>query len=198
MKRHIKSSNQVVPEIFIEVTADHPILHVTHFDDDHVAATVDLSKYDLPDRPVISKDRNKVTQWMIDDFDGFVEDVELLCEEDYGLMLIYQNESNDNSHYYSYLATDEDGTVIAKLRLRLRISNHRPKRSKAQESHKKEELQSEKLHELLDEDQILKLRNYTKVIVVNNEIYDSYSEAFERVNDVIAHAVEVMKRGRHQ
>lgn len=197
MKRYIKTSNQSVPEILIEVTTDHPIFYLGDLDGDHIAATVDLSKYDLPNRPVISKDKNKVTQWMIDDFDGFVEDVELLCEEDYGLILVYQNESDDNSHYYSYLATDEHGNVIVKLRLRLRISNHRPKRSKAQKSHKKEELQSEKLHELLDENQILKLNNYTKVIVVNDEVYDSYREAFERVNDILAHAVEVMK-GEHQ
>lgn len=72
MKRYIKSPNQFVPEIVIEVTTDHPILHVTHFDDDHVAATVDLSKYDLPDRPVISKDKNRITQHMIDDFEAFV------------------------------------------------------------------------------------------------------------------------------
>lgn len=190
MKRHLKN----IPELTITVTADHPIFYLGDLDGDHISATVDLSRYNLPNRPVISKDKNKVTQWMIDDFDGFVEDVELLCEEDYGLVLVYQNESDDNSHYYSYLATDEEGNVIAKLRLRLRISNHPPKSSKAQKAHKKEELQSEKLNELLDENQILKLHNYTKIIIVNDEVFDSYREAFDRANDVIGHAVEVMKR----
>lgn len=194
MKRYIKTSDQSVPEILIEVTTDHPILHVTHFDDDHVTASVDLSTRDWPDRPLISKDRNRITQHMIDDYEGFVEDVELICEEDFGLILTYENTSDDLSHYYNYLATDEDGNVIVKLRLRLRISNHPPKRSKKQKQHKDEELSSEKLHELLTEEEIKSLTKYTKIITVNDETYSSYRAAYNDVRDIIAHAVEVMKR----
>lgn len=192
MKKYIK--NNQVPELVITVTTDHPLLHIDQFDDDYVFSTVDLSKYDLPDRPVISKDRNRVTQHMIDDFEGFVEDVELLCEEDYGLVLTYENTSDDHSHYYNYLATDEEGNIVMRLRLRLRISNHPPKRSKQQKAHKSDELNSPKLHELLDEESIKNLTKYTKIITVNDETYPSYRAAFQDVNQIIEHAVEVMTR----
>lgn len=84
--------------------------------------------------------------------------------------------------------------MIIKLRLRLRISNHAPRRSKQQKAHKNEELDSNKLHELLDEESIKNLTKYTKIITVNDETYISYRAAFNDVNHIIEHAVEVMKK----
>ena len=187
MKRYIHPIT-----INIDVFVDHLLLHVDDFS--KITATIDRSEYNLPSRPIIVKDRNRVEGWMINDFEAFVEDVEDLCEHRHGLILTYKNVSDYNSHYYNYLATDKEGNIITKIRLRLRIADHDPKRSKEQKKHKKEELNSERLNELLTKEQISDLTTYTKIITVNDSIYDSYEDAFDDVNKILKHAVEVMRR----
>lgn len=186
-----RSAHGSHPILDIEVYTDHPIFHCT---DSDIAAAIDLSKYQLPQGPVIAKKKAQVTGHMVDDFDSFAERVEDLCEEEYGLILTYRNISDDHSHYYNFLATDADGNIIVDIRLRLRISNHRPKKSKAQKAHKDDELASARLHELLSDYDISKLTKYPKIIVINNERFASYEDAFEAVNDIIAEAVEVMRK----
>lgn len=171
---------------------DHLLLHVDDFS--KITATIDRSEYNLPNRPIIVKDRNRVEGWMINDFEAFVEDAEDLCEHRHDLILTYKNVSDYNSHYYNYLATDKEGNVIAKIRLRLRIADHDPKRSKEQKQHKKEELDSGKLNELLTKEQIKDLTSYTKIITVNDSKYDSYEEAFSDVYNILERAVNVMKK----
>lgn len=187
MKRYI---NELPVVIDVEISVDHPILHV---ENSYVAASVDLSEFDLPNGPVISKNKKYITQVMVDDFESFMDYVEILCEETYGLIGVYKHVSSDHSHYYNYLAKDNNGNIIVKLRLRLRISNHLAKRSKSQKWNKKNELNSEKLHELLSDEEIAKLDVYPKSIIINSEVFDSYESAMKRVNSVISHAVEVMK-----
>ena len=190
MKRYLNSDSYV--SIDIEIFVDHPILHLDT-QDPHVVASADISKYGFPNRPVISKDKNRIEGWMIDDFDAFMDDIEILCEEDYNLIGTYKRVSKDNSHYYNYLATDSEGRIIVDLRLRLRISNHEPVRTKRQQHNKKEELNFEKLHHLLNDQDISRLKNYSISIVVNDERYDNYEEAFADVNAIVQDAVTKMK-----
>lgn len=166
---------------------------VTYSIDAEIAAS-DISRFKLPEGPVISDNREELTQQMIDDFEAFMDDVEILCEENYGLIGTYKNISNDHSHYYNYLAKDENGNIIVRFRLRLRASNHLPKRTKQQQQNKKAELQSEKLRSLLDDSQIKKLRPHTLIITINDKRVPSYQAAFEQIDEVIGHAVEIMTR----
>lgn len=191
MKIYIKNSNSNSPILDVEVIAYHPIFD--DIDDPEIAAAEDISP-SLSDRPVISKDKNKIKQWMVDDFAAFVENIECLCEQKYKLIGTYKNSSKDNSYYYNYLAQDDKGNIIIDCRLRLRISNHDAHSTKGQQRNKNSELNSEKLHELLTQQQIDKLNPYTKVIVVNDEVFNSYDEAYFHAIDVIEHAVKVMKR----
>lgn len=190
MKIYIKSSKSNSFILDIEVTTYSPIL--TSDSESEIAASSEAPN--LPKRPVISKDKNKIKQWMIDDFASFVESVESLCEQKYKLVGTYKNASKDNSYYYNYLAQDDAGNIIIDCRLRLRISNHDAHSTKEQQHNKKSELNSERLHELLTQQQIDKLTPYAKVIVINDEIFDDYDEAYFHVVDVIDHAVKVMKR----
>lgn len=205
MKRYIHAtSNQntsidelsIPIRIDIEVIADHLIFHEGAETDPIVAAKIiaDAAKYNIPTGPVISKYKARVTQRMVDDFNEFVEIIEDLCETKYGLIMTYQNTSEDHSHYYNYLVTDDHGNIIVDFRLRLRVSNHPPKKSKEQKEHKKEELASDKLHELLTQSEIDKLTKYPKIITVNDELYDSYEQAFEDVDAILADAAKKMKK----
>lgn len=190
MKRYIKETNMLPIVVNIDVIADHPILDPNYT----VAASEHLPKNPLPSGPVISKDRNRITQRMIDDFESFMDNIEWLCEETYGLIGTYKNVSEDHSHYYNYLAADEDGNIIVKFRLRLRISNHKAKRTEQQQRNKKEETESARLKELLTDEQIKKLRSYAKLITVNDEEYSSYEDAFDDIDNIVGDAVEVMTR----
>lgn len=177
----------------VVVEAYHPILDESLLNSE-VVATRDLSDYSIPSGPVISMYKERVTQKMKNDFEAFMEDVEIFCETNCNLIGTYKNVSDDDSYYYNYLATDDEGNIIVKFRLRLRISNHDPKRSKEQKAHKDEETDSEILKDLLSPDQISKLKAYTKLITVNDSEYTNYESAAEDVFDTIESAVECMKR----
>ena len=191
MKRYIKNASTDPVIVDIEIFAGHPILD----NEGEIAASSDDKYYaNLPTGPVISKDRNRITQHMIDDFEGFVETIESVCEEKYGLILTYKNVSNDHSHYYNYLAADSKGNIILEFRLRLRISNHPAHRTKEQQANKKEELASEELHRLLSQHDINKLTTYVKVITVNDEKFQTYEAALDDTMEIIDETVKVMKR----
>lgn len=158
-----------------------------------IAASRDLSKYELPEGPVIEKTRNLITSKMETDFESCMEAVEDFCEENMKLIGTYKNVSSDNSYYYNYLATDENGDIIIDYRMRLRISNHPASRTAEQKKHKKEELNSSKLNDMLTYEQIRKLRKYPVTIIVNSEKFDNYGIAINFILDDIEDAVDVMK-----
>lgn len=127
----------------IEAFVDHLFFHDEYFSNE-IVAVYDPKDFSLPTQPVIAKDKERIKSWMVDDFEAFVSDIETLCEVNYNLVLTYTSVSENHSHCYNYLAKDSEGNAIAKFRLRLRISNHSPKRSPSQKHNKKEELMSEK------------------------------------------------------
>lgn len=187
----LASQDKIPPlQLNIDIYADHPIFH----DKLDIAAAVDPKDYNVPKGPVISKEKNKVTQWMINDFESFMDRVEWLCEEHLGLICTYKHVSNDHSHYYNYIAKDDKGNVIVNIRLRLRISNHPAKRTSSSQQQKKDEINSEKLQEMFSKQQISKMDPYPKVIIVNDDIYNDYDEAFADVEQQIEGAVIKMKK----
>ena len=175
------------------VYTDHPILHEDAEIEISAASKEDV-RNKLPKGPVISKDRKRITRLMIDEYESFVQRIEDTCEEVYDLVGTYTNESDDLSHYYNYLVRNAEGNIIAKFRIRLRISNHEPKRTKQQQHNKKEELNSEKLHELLSEQQISKMNPYPILVVVNDETFKSYEDAFDMIDERLQRAIEIARR----
>ena len=194
MKIYVKSSTYDIHPVIVdmEVVTYHPILDVDT-SDFKIASTIDLSKYKLPKGRVIAKEKHRITQRMIEEFEEFMEFVEDYCEYTCKLIGTYKNVSNDHSHYYNYLATTDSGEIIIDYRLRLRISNHEPHSTKQQKANKKKELESEILHKLFDEQEIGKLTSYPKIITINDEKYKDYKEAMEEVVEIIDEAVKVMK-----
>lgn len=192
MKIYAKKLDSIPLEFNVIVDIDSSLIY--GFLDANIEGSIDLSDFNLPEGPVISKDRKRITQQMINDFECFVDDVETLCELNYGLEVTYTNISPDHSHYYNFLAKDADGNIIARFRFRLRISNHKAHRTKQQTQNKKSEINSPRLHELLTEEQISKLRVRSEDIVINDDYFDNYTEAFEYVDSVIRRSVEVITR----
>lgn len=197
MKRQLRTASLPIV-INIDVIADHPLFHIDEnllSDSDSVAASVDISNYDIPTRQVIARDKEKIEQWMIDDFEAFVDSIESLCETEYGLELVYENESDDLSHYYSYLAKDDDSEIIAKIRIKLRISNHPPKRGSGQKQLKKKEQKFvEEWVKLNTKEKVNSIDAHPIILTVNNIAFDSYEEAFYRADKLISKGVEVLKR----
>lgn len=194
MKIYVKSTEDIIKPVIInmEVITYHPILDVDT-SDLRVASSIDLSEYKLPKGRVISKEKNRVTQLMVDEFEEFMEFVEDYCEYHCKLFGTYKHVSDDHSHYYNYIATDRNGDAIVDYRLRLRISNHAPHSTKQQKANKKKEVESEILHKLFTEQEIDRLTPYPKIITINDERYRNYNEAMEEVVEIIDNAVAVMR-----
>ena len=145
----------------------------------------------IPEGEVIPGDKNAIiSEQVLADYDDFIESIEDLLIDNYNLELTYFNDSDDHSYYYNFLAKDGSGEVILKFRLRLRISNHKAHRNKAQQSHKKDELNSP---ELLKFTHGKSLIPYAKQIMINNKIYDSYMDAIEDIDDQVNGWVKKMK-----
>ena len=186
MKKYIKNNVYVID---VEVTAYHPLFSFM----EDIAASRDLSKYEIPTGPVIAKDKKRITDRMEIEFESCMITVEDFCQENLGLIGTYKNVSQDNSYYYNYLATDEDHNIIIDYRMRLRISNHPASSTPEQRQHKKNEEKSPKLNDLLTYEQIKKLRKYYVNIIVNDETFDTWGKAINGILDDIEAAVEVMK-----
>lgn len=186
MKRYIND----VKSFDIYVDIEYPLAYL---DFDEICSSIDLDMYDIPSGVVISRLKDNSSQ-ALEDYDAFVENIEDLLIDVYGLELTYFNDSDDNSRYYNFLAKDSSGNIKFRFRLRLRISNHSSHRTKEQIHNKKEELDSPELKRLLTEDQIRKLQPYFKSIIVNDERYSSYEEAYLDINDKIENWVRIMTR----
>lgn len=195
MKRYIRSQSIEPLEINIDVFVESPFINPEELNQ-YIAAAYNADDFNIPEGPVISRDKNRITQQMISDYESFIDDVETLCEVNYGLILTYENESEDHSHYYTYLVKDDNGNIVARVRFRLRVSNHPAHRTERQKQNKKAEVESPKLKELLTDEQIRKMRSYSKEVVVNDSTFDSYHAAFDHVDKLIEHAIDVVKNKR--
>ena len=180
MKRVI--NNKIEKEFIIEV-----ILTETQ---DVAAAT--YRGFSVPDGPVIDGTKGVVlSAQVIADYEAFIVSIEDLCTEYYGLKIIYQNASEDYSHYYSFLATDDEGNVKLKFRLRLRVSNHPAHRSKLSQKHKKEETQSPEYKKYVVGKPPQPL---FRQILVNNQEYSNYVQAFADICNILDECMETLSK----
>ena len=187
MKRLIKDKNCLEFDICVEVYVDETIFLIE-------GSTVDTSKFNIPSGPVISKFADKIGSQMVVDYDTFVENISDFIEDNLGLELIYTSASKNNSRYFSFIARDDDGNIYLRFRLRLRISNHNPHSTKQQNALKKREEEEILKQGKLTEYQLRKMQKLTKSIIVNNETYNSYEDAFIDIASQAEEWVDKMKR----
>lgn len=147
----------------------------------------------IPDGDLMPETKDELpTDQMIADYEDFIEAIEDLLQDHYGLILVYKSKSEDYSKYYNFLACDKDGVVLFRFRLRLRVSTHDAHRTKQSQKHKKEEEHSEKLLELLDGRPLPKA--YPKTVIVNRKTFTSYEEAFVTIDNDVKRWINVMIR----
>lgn len=152
-------------------------------------AAASYGKYNLPNGPVIPGDKGiKLDPQEEADYYAFIENIEDLLE-DSGLQIIYKENSTNYSKYYSCLANDDKGNSLFKFRLRLRISNHEPHRTNRQRANKAAEKKA--VEPYLNGKHPSTL---TKIIVVNNQKYSTYLDAFMYIYDEVNRWLEIMRR----
>ena len=146
----------------------------------------------IPDGEVIPGQKDAIiSEQVLADYDSFVESIEDLLIDVYNLELTYYDNSENNSNYYNFLAKDKSGIVKIKIRLRLRISNHKAHRSEMSQKHKSEELNSPELIKYTNKRSTIP---YAKNVIVNDESYNSYLDAVIDIDEKIQHWVDVMTR----
>lgn len=173
---------------------DVSVMIVPKYTIDEIAAA-SYKGFNIPDGEVISGIKGAIIAGQIEnDYEAFIQSLEDLLTEYYGLILTYASKSEDHSHYYNFLAKDpKTGNVLFRFRLRLRISNHPAHRSKESQIHKQEEENTDRYKELT-KDITKDPRPYVKYITVNKEIYDTYELAFIDIDRQVAEWVSVMQR----
>lgn len=190
MERYTRSeiSNKIPMEFDIEVNI------IPKYTTDEIKSAM-YKGFEIPDGEVISGIKNAIITDQIEaDYNAFIESVEDLLMEYYGLELFYENVSPDYSHYYSFLAKDKaTGEVYFRFRLRFRISNHPAHKSGASQKHKREETKTDRYKELT-KDISKDPRPYSKSITVNKELYSSYEAAFIDIDKQVEEWVTTMKK----
>ena len=122
------------------------------------------------------------------DYNDFLESVEDYLTDAYNLTVYYKHKSKYRSMYFGMLAKDSDGNILFRFGLKLRISNHDSRRSKASQQQK----QLEKHAIVKQYGKIPKA--IVKSITVNNEKFDNYLDVIIYIDDVIDVIMAKMQR----
>lgn len=175
-KRHIS----IIVEIDINDPTSEPVAAATY------------KGFYIPEGPLLPEEKGAIigTQ-ALEDYHAFIESVEDLFTEYYGLEIYYKNDSPSHSYYFGLLAKNSDGSIILDFDFTLRVSNHPAHRSK-QSQHFKKERQAA-LKELSGQK---KPQPVTRYIIVNNNTFSNYMDAYFKVDEEIKEVVDKMVRNR--
>lgn len=189
MKRYIKASQT-------DTSYHFDIIIEGGYDDSNEVAAATYSKSDhmfiLPDGALpLADDKTPIdpNSPLATDYSDFVESITSLLEEYYDLHIYYKNDSVFLSNYFGILAKNSDGSLIFDFDFRLRIATHdRQTKTKASEQHKKE--QAAELQKLTSK----KLKPIVRSILVNDQRFDNYLDAFVFIDAEIERIVQILKR----
>ena len=186
MKKYVANENPSLYDFVIEVTL-HPL---GTLGDVNIAAATHRG-YEIPDGALMPADKKKpISKQQIIDYTTFIQDIEDMLADHHELKLVYKNKSKDYSNYYSFLAFDDDGNVLFRFRLRLRVSTYEPSSTREQKANKSKE--DAAVAPYLNGRKPVKM---TKIIVVNDESeFTDYLDAFVYICDVVDNCIEKMRK----
>lgn len=189
MKRYVKTEEI----INTEPTTTHINVVVNIGFDGDTDTTIAAATYkdvNVPDGSVISGEpESEYTKEEIERYHNFIDSIVELAERFYKMEVYYKNESDYYSDYLGMLAKSKDGLVIVDFDFTLRIATHPAHRTDRSEKEKKKQEQ-----QLSDRLGGLETKPMRDQILVNGEKFESYIFAFEKIDNIISQAHEVMVR----
>lgn len=187
MKRMIKSNidHEVVKKhIDIEVEID-----MNNLDEGPIAAATYKGFY-IPEGPLLPQEKDAVIDSQaLEDYHAFIQSVEDLLTDYYDLEVYYKNDSPDHSFYFGMLAKSKDGAILIDFDFTLRVSNHPAKSSPQSKYNKKQKAEALKTYTKGKRSQPV-----TRSIVVNENRFDSYSDAYLEVDKQVEDVVSILKK----
>lgn len=149
--------------------------------------------FNIPDGELLPSEKDAITSSQaLADYYSFIECIEDLMTDNYDLEIYYKNASPYNSFYFGAVAKNSDGTLIFDFDLTLRVSNHNPHRTQQSQQYKKE-----KKAALKRIARTKKPTAITRSVIVNNDYYSDYLEAFVDIDEIIKRSVEILERKKH-
>jgi hypothetical protein len=144
----------------------------------------------VTDAPVIPNlPKELIDSQTFQDFEDFMESVTKLITDYYKLHIYYKNVSPDHAHYFGLLAKDDQNRIILDFDFTFRVANHRAHRTPESEYNKQE--QEEALNIAIKGNPT---KPMTKTILVNNEQYAKYLDAYIAIDEIIEDHVKKMKK----
>ena len=184
MKKYIKTSQVSQIPIHFDI--------VIEFDNINQVSIVaaEYKGFWVTDAPVIPNlPKELIDSQTFQDFEDFMESVTKLITDYYKLHIYYKNVSPDHSHYFGLLAKDDDNNIILDFDFTFRVANHRAHRTSESEYNKQE--QEKKLKDTTKGNPT---KPMTKTIIVNNELFDKYLDAYISIDETIEDHVAKMKK----
>lgn len=189
MKRYIKSDLDAQISCKFNIVCEIEFPEGIELIDRSIAAST-YKGFDIPEGPLLPADKDAaIDTQALDDYHSFVESVEGLLTQYYGLELYYKNDSEYNSFYYGMLAKNADGSILFDFDFTLRVSTHPAKRSKESQKAKKE--QEAQLKQITNGDLTRPLR---LSVVVNDKRFKDYMSAYLFIDKQVQSKIAIMKR----
>ena len=166
MKRYIHGTeNMLKLQVIVEVGFVK--------ESESIAASYDTDQFKGSELPPAVKDA-LIDSQVLADYHAFVETLEDLVTDYFGLKIYYKNDSPYNSFYFGVLAVDDEGNYILDCEAAIRISTHDAHRTT--ESEKQKANQKNELKKLTKGKRLQPVR---RNIIINNHEFDNYDEAYE-------------------
>lgn len=181
MKRLIKNKNSII-NFVIEVIVD-----IVEKEPGGLVATT-YKGTEIPySEPLPSDKKALIDSQALEDYHSFIKSVEELLADYYSLEIYYKNNSETNSSYFGTLAKDRNNNLVLNFDFTLRVSTHPAKRTSESQNNKKERKKA-----LLEVTEGKKTKPITRSILVNNEQFVSYLDAFKYIDSEVGEIVDTM------
>lgn len=166
MKRYIRENIDILKlQVIVEVEFSE--------DSKSIAASYDSERFKDSELPPAAKDA-LIDSQVLADYHAFVETLEDLITDYFGLQIYYKNDSPYNSFYFGVLAVDDEGNYILDCEAAIRISTHDTHRTPESEKHKVD--QKNELKKLTKGKRLQPVR---RNIIINDHEFENYDEAYE-------------------
>lgn len=182
MKKYIHTNDDITK---IQIVVEVEFLNTS----ESVAASYSSERFKNSELPPAEKDALMNSQ-VFADYAAFVETIEDLITDYFGLNIYYKNDNAIyNSFYFGVLAVDDNENYILDCEAVIRISTHYQHKTPASEEAKAK--QKAKLKEVTNGARLQPVR---KNILINDKSFSNYDDAYEFIFPIIERVATVLNR----